>query len=95
MEDIKDIISELTQKRFKREMEGVKFFERWTNIAGDKLSAISQPAFLHNGILIVQVDNGSALQEMIYNKQKLLNNINTQKDLPYIKDIKFNIKSKS
>jgi|YelNatPaOPRAMG01_1025707.scaffolds.fasta_scaffold21013_4 predicted nucleic acid-binding Zn ribbon protein len=93
MEDIKAIISELTQKRFKHEIEGLKVFERWTSIAGDRLAAISKPAFINNGVLIVQVDNSSALQEMIYNKQNLLKNINTQKDLPYIKDIKFNIKS--
>lgn len=92
MEDIKDIISELTQKRFKQETEGLKIFKRWKSITGESLFEISKPVFLRNGILIVHVDNSSALLEMVYNKQKILNNIKLQNDLPHIKDIKFIVK---
>ncbi|MGC8580187.1 MAG: DUF721 domain-containing protein [bacterium] len=92
MEDIKEIIAGITQKRFKHEIEGLKFFERWNSIVGIKLAEISKPAFIRNEILIVHVDSSSALQEMAYNKQNILNNIRSQKDLPYIRDIKFTVK---
>ncbi len=94
MEDIKGIISELTQTRFKDEMEGLKVLEQWETIAGSRLSALSQPVFIRNGTLFVVVENSVALQEMIYSKQNILKNINTQKKLPYIKDVKFNIRAK-
>ncbi len=94
MEDIKGIISELTRTRFKHEMEGLKVLEQWEAIAGKRLYAISRPAFIRNGILFVYVENSVALQEMSYNKQNILKNINTKKDMPYVKDIKFNIRSK-
>jgi hypothetical protein len=94
MEDIKGIISELTQTRFKDEMEGLKVLEQWETIAGSRLSALSQPIFIRNKTLFVVVENSVALQEMIYSKQNILKNINTQKELPYIKDVKFNIRAK-
>jgi hypothetical protein len=93
MENIKEIISELTQTRFKHEMEGLKVLEQWEAIAGSRLYALSRPVSIRNGTLFVFVENSVALQEMSYNKQNILKNINTKKDLPYIKDIKFNIRS--
>ncbi|MCL5878705.1 MAG: DUF721 domain-containing protein [Deltaproteobacteria bacterium] len=93
MEDIKDILSELTGTKLKHGMEGVKLLEQWEDLAGKRLSALSEPAYIRNDVLFVFVKNSTALQEILYNKSILLKNINTKKELPFVKDIKCTIRA--
>ncbi len=91
MEDIKTIISGLNGTKLKQGMEGLILYEQWKDIAGKDLSAISQPVSMKSGILFVAVKNGVALQELLYNKHRILKNINTRSDMPHIKDIKVHV----
>ena len=94
MKDIKDIITELKDnEKFSRYSEGLKLYEQWKDIAGSYLSGLSEPSIIKNEVLFVAVQNSVVLHELVYKKCQILKNISERKDMPYIKDIKFRIKS--
>lgn len=88
MEDIKTIITEISNTTLKQGREGLLLYEQWESIAGRTLSVVSRPVSIKNGVLLVAVKNSVALQELIYKKNSILNNIHAVPGMSRIKDIK-------
>ena len=61
----------------------------WNDVVGEKISKISSPEKVENGILFVGVKSPSWRMELIYLKRDIIHRLNTKIGVNAIKDIIF------
>ncbi len=52
-------------------MEEARLLEEWTEIVGDAVSKRSRPEGLHQGVLVVEVENNVWMQEIQFHRQEI------------------------
>ncbi|MBD3390388.1 MAG: DUF721 domain-containing protein [Chitinivibrionales bacterium] len=63
--------------------------ERWTQIVGERVAAVSECRGVENGILYVRVPSAAWRQEISFLKQRILSRIRTETQCRTVKDIVF------
>lgn len=89
---IKDVLAQLiTARGYGRIQADADFATAWRAAAGDTFALYTLPGRLKRGVLDVTVTNSIVIQELTFNKQQILADL--QKQLPdaRIRDVKFRI----
>ena len=78
-----------------KDLEEIKIFSAWKNIAGERMAMRTRPTNISNRILYVEVDDPLWLSQLKYMKQDIIGKINLiiKKDL--FKDVRFFLKGTS
>ena len=63
-------------------------FPNWEKLVGEEIAEHAQPLKIERGVLWIEVDNSSWLQQIQYEKLGLLDNLNNFLQLTTLKDIK-------
>ena len=63
----------------------------WTRIAGPTLAPVTRPGKVSKGVLLVEVANSLALQEIHFQKTKLLKALQTELPAHKVTDLRFRI----
>lgn len=63
-------------------------FPNWEKLVGGEIAEHTQPLKIERGVLWIEVDNSSWLQQLQYEKLGLLDNLNNFLQLTTLKDIK-------
>ncbi len=91
---IADVVSRLLARRGYAQVSNLAALERaWQDVAGIELATHSRPARLRRGILDVHVRNSATLQELSFNKRRLLQNLQQIAEGKQIRDLRFRIGS--
>lgn len=61
----------------------------WPDVVGPTIAEITQPQYISNHILFVQVNNMSWRNELVYYKIEIIKKLNEKIGSPLIKEIKF------
>jgi predicted nucleic acid-binding Zn ribbon protein len=72
-----------------KQVEQYKVFEIWNNVVGEQVAKVAQPERIHNGVLIVSVNNAPWRSELTFKKREILEKIHLQTNSNSITDIKF------
>jgi len=72
-----------------KQIEQYKIFDAWNGIVGEQVAKVAQPERLHNGTLIVNVNNAPWRAELTYRKREILQKIQTTLNSKSITEIKF------
>jgi len=70
-------------------MLGWQAVSQWHEITGEKVASHTQAIRFQQGILVVEVDNPSWMNELSYMKHQLVEEINKKLDRPVVKTIIF------
>jgi predicted nucleic acid-binding Zn ribbon protein len=62
-------------------------FKIWNQVVGKKISDVTEPVRIVNGKIFVKVKKDTWRNELIYQKQKIVNALNDQLGSKIIKDI--------
>ena len=65
--------------------------KRWQQVVGDSLGTRSKPGILRRGVLEIIVQNSSVMQELVFQKSKILKKFKADKETSEIVDLKFKI----
>ena len=63
----------------------------WKEIVGEKISTHTNPVFVKNGCLIVNVDNSTWMNELSIMKKEIIKNLNQKIGMIAVKDIHFHM----
>ena len=72
-----------------KQVEQYKIFDVWNEIVGQQVAKVAQPERLHNGVLIVNVNNAPWRTELTFRKREILEKIHVTMNSTSIVDIKF------
>lgn len=72
-----------------KQVEQYKIFDVWNDVVGQQVAKVAQPERLHNGTLIVSVNNAPWRTELTFRKKEILEKIHAQTKSQSIIDIKF------
>ena len=72
-----------------KQVDQYKIFDVWNEVVGQQVAKVAQPERLHNGILIVNVNNAPWRTELTFRKKEILEKIHEQTNSNSIVDIKF------
>ena len=75
------------------DLESLKLFAMWAQIAGEKMAAHCQPVRITRGILYVEVDDPMWLTQLRYMKIDIQNKIEETLQKDSVKDIRFYLKN--
>lgn len=90
MQSLGDALQALVQSLgIEKQVEQYKIFEVWNGIVGEQVAKVAQPERIHNGILIVAVNNAPWRNELTFKKKEILEKIHLQTNSKSILDIKF------
>jgi predicted nucleic acid-binding Zn ribbon protein len=78
-----------------RDLEEVKIFSVWHDIAGERMAAHTRPTNISNRILYVEVDDPLWLSQLKYMKQEIVDKINIKIKTDLFKDVRFFLKNTS
>ncbi len=70
-------------------VEQYKIFDVWSEVVGDQVAKVAAPERIHNGVLIVSVNNAPWRNELTFRKQEILKKIHSKTNSQSIVDIKF------
>jgi predicted nucleic acid-binding Zn ribbon protein len=88
-----DIVANLlARKGYARVQAATAYEDAWRQAAG-KLAAHSRPGLVKRGVLEVMVRNSAALQELTFQKKKLLTALQQQLPEEKLTDVRFRIGS--
>jgi len=79
----------LTKLGLESSVLGWQAVSLWEGIAGEKIAHHTRAVRFQQGALIIEVDNASWMNELLYMKQELLEEINKHLERPVIKAIVF------
>ncbi len=89
-----DIVAQLMARRGYARMQSSAITEAaWQAAAGEKLSASSRPAMVKRGVLEVFVRNSAVMQELTFQKKKILKKLIAALPDEKLVDLKFRIGS--
>ena len=72
-----------------KQVEQYKIFDIWNEVVGQQVAKVAQPERLHNGVLIVTVNNAPWRAELTFRKKEILEKIHEKTNSQSIVDIKF------
>lgn len=72
-----------------QQVEQYKIFDLWNEAVGQQVAKVAQPERLHNGVLIVSVNNAPWRSELTFRKREILEKIHEITRSNSIVDIKF------
>lgn len=72
-----------------KQVEQYKIFDVWNEVVGQQVAKVAQPERLHNGVLIVSVNNAPWRSELTFRKKEILEKIHEKTNSQSIVDIKF------
>ena len=92
---LKSTLGRILRNHNIKDLEEVKIFSAWIDIAGERTAAHTRPTNISNRILYVEVDDPLWLSQLKYMKQDIIDKINLiiKKDL--FKDVRFFLKGTS
>lgn len=89
---IDGILSDLmTRRGYARVFSNNDLLEAWGQVVPASLARQSCPGKLSRGVLQVAVDNSTALQELAFAKQQMIDGLNRLVDGQTIRDIRFRV----
>ena len=89
---IDGILSDLmTRRGYARVFSNNELLEAWAQAVPDRLGELTCPGKLSRGLLEVEVENSTALQELAFSKQKIINDLNQHLDGQRVRDIRFRV----
>ena len=89
---IDGILSDLmTRRGYARVFSNNKLLEAWGQAVPALLGELTCPGKLTRGLLDVEVENSTALQELAFSKQKIINDLNELLDGQRVRDIRFRV----
>ncbi|MCK9408586.1 MAG: DUF721 domain-containing protein [Bacteroidetes bacterium] len=90
MQTLGDALKMLVQSLgIEKQVEQYKIFDVWNEVVGQQVAKVAQPERLHNGVLIVSVNNAPWRNELTFRKREILEKIHEQTNSQSITDIKF------
>ncbi|MEW5797481.1 MAG: DUF721 domain-containing protein [Bacteroidota bacterium] len=72
-----------------KQVEQYKIFDAWNAVVGEQIAKVAQPERIHNGVLIVAVNNAPWRTELTFRKKEILDKIHETLKSQSIIDIKF------
>jgi predicted nucleic acid-binding Zn ribbon protein len=91
---ISDVLAQLiTARGYGRIQATADFTAAWQQAAGETISKYTRPGRIRRGILEVVASNSMMIQELTYQKQQILTQLQTQLPDAKIRDIKFRVGS--
>lgn len=72
-----------------KQVEQYKIFDAWNTVVGEQIAKVAQPERIHNGVLIVAVNNAPWRTELTFRKKEILEKIHETLKSKSISDIKF------
>ena len=61
----------------------------WPKAAGKEISKVTEATYLKNGVIFVKAESSSWRNELIFQKEEIINKINSLLEKKIIKDIRF------
>ena len=87
-----EVIAEVMQRRgYATIRQSRDFSEAWTSVAGADFAAVTEPGALKRGTLEVTVANSLVLQELTFQKQRLLADLQVALPDAGIKQLRFRV----
>lgn len=65
------------------------FFPKWKEVAGESVASCSRPVKIVKNVLWIEVDNSTWMQQLQFEKRRLLDDINSSLKKSRLRDIKF------
>jgi predicted nucleic acid-binding Zn ribbon protein len=72
-----------------QQVEQYKIFDVWNDVVGEQVAKVAVPQRIHNGVLIVGVNNAPWRNELTFRKKEILEKIHIKTNSHSITDIKF------
>ena len=89
---IDGILSDLrTRRGYARVFSNNELLAAWSQSVPARLGELTCPGKLSRGLLDVEVENSTALQELAFSKQKIINDLNQLLDGQRVRDIRFRV----
>jgi predicted nucleic acid-binding Zn ribbon protein len=92
---LKSTLGRILRNHNIKDLEEVKIFSAWSDIAGARMAAHTRPTNINNRILYVEVDDPLWLAQLRYMKQDIMDKINIRIKTDLFKDVRFFLKSTS
>ncbi|HHY13894.1 MAG TPA: DUF721 domain-containing protein [Thermoanaerobacterales bacterium] len=90
MEKIKNILTEtLKKRRFHKKVKENLVLVHWREIVGDELVRHTEPSYIKNGILFVNVANSMWAHHLTFLKREIIGKINNKVGKRIVRDIRF------
>jgi predicted nucleic acid-binding Zn ribbon protein len=78
-----------------KRMSQCQLWDKWPQIVGKSISNHAKPLRIKNTFLIIEVENSSWIQELIFQKETLLSRIHNYISEELITDLRFELKGRS
>jgi predicted nucleic acid-binding Zn ribbon protein len=90
---LKSTLGRILRNHNIKDLEEVKIFSAWNDIAGERMATHTRPTNISNRILFVEVDDPLWLSQLKYMKQDIIEKLDTKIKPGLFKDIRFFLKS--
>jgi predicted nucleic acid-binding Zn ribbon protein len=90
---LKSTLGRILRNHNIKDLEEVKIFSAWSEIAGERMAAHTRPTNISNRILYVEVDDPLWLSQLRYMKQEIVDKINIKIKTDLFKDVRFFLKN--
>ncbi len=89
---IADVMSRLmARKGYAQLQQGLQWEEAWSDAAGERLAKNSRVGKTNRGVLEITARNSAVLQELTFQKQKLLKKLRTAAGANNLRDLRFRV----
>jgi len=72
-------------------LEEVELARLWADVVGDRIAAVSRPGRVRDGVLLVEVDTSSWMQELSFRKRQIMDLVRKRFSRLDVKDIHFRL----
>jgi predicted nucleic acid-binding Zn ribbon protein len=89
---IADVIAQVVQKRgYATVRTAGQWNEAWREAAGEAFAAVTEVGQLRRGVLEVTVANSLVMQELTFEKERILNHLQTTRPDAGVKQLRFRV----
>jgi hypothetical protein len=89
---VAEIIAQLVQKRGYAQVRSASEWNKaWTAAAGEQFAAVTEVGQLRRGVLEVTVANSLVMQELTFEKERILEHLKTARPDANIKQLRFRV----
>lgn len=89
---IADVVSRLLARRgYAQVQQGAECEQAWGKVAGERLAGHSRVGRLQRGVLEIAVRNSATLQELTFQKRRLLKQLQDLIGIQQIRDLRFRV----
>jgi predicted nucleic acid-binding Zn ribbon protein len=92
---LKSTLGRILRNHNIKDLEEVKIFSAWNDIAGERMAMHTRPTNISNRILFIEVDDPLWLSQLKYMKLDIIEKLDTKIKPGLFKDIRFFLKSTS